>query len=129
MARLNAYCIDSDILIDYLRGIEKSRTFLVNSSNESRLYISVVSVVEIYAGKETENALKRQHISKFLQSFNILILEANIAAYAGQLRRDYQRPFADMIIAATAVHYQISLVTRNTKHFKDIKHLKVFQPY
>jgi predicted nucleic acid-binding protein len=48
------YCIDSDVLIDHLRGVEEARTFLLEASKQTTLYISVVSMVELYAGLETE---------------------------------------------------------------------------
>jgi len=47
---MKGYCIDSDILIDYLRGQSKARDFLLTSSKEKALWISIVSVVEIYSG-------------------------------------------------------------------------------
>lgn len=123
------YCIDSDILIDYLRGIEKARIFLLEKSKSIPLAISVVSVVEIYAGKETKDASKRKKINLFLNNFETIQLTPDVAKYAGELRRDYQLPFADMIIAASALSKNLTLVTRNTKHFNKIKNLKTFCPY
>lgn len=123
------YLIDSDILIDYLRGFENARTFLIHASQEVLVYISVVSVVEIYSGKETKEEAKRERIDRFLDNFEIIWLDPILAKYAGELRRDYQEPFADMIVAATALHYNLQLATRNTKHFEGIKALRVISPY
>src|SRR3990167_6900138 len=101
---MKGYCVDSDILIDYLRGQNKAREFLLSASKEQALWISIVSVVEIFSGKET-------------------------AKRAGELRRDYGRPFADMIIAASVLEFDLSLVTRNAKHFDKLKDLNTTKPY
>jgi len=65
----------------------------------------------------------------FLQSFNVIELSAALAQSAGMLRRDYGGPFADMIVAASALEHGLMLVTRNEKHFKSVKHLKLKIPY
>ena len=126
------YCIDSDILIDYLRGVEDARNFLIGAAEKGNVSISVVSIVELYAGKETRDEDKRKHIDEFLQSFVLIGLDGTLARTAGKLRRDYEKPFADMIIAATALEYNLCLATRNIKHF-DLLHkksrLQLLKPY
>lgn len=126
------YCIDSDILIDYLRGVENARSFLISAAEKSNLSISVVSIVELYAGKETKDEAKRKRIDEFLQSFVLIGLDRFLAQTAGKLRRDHEKPFADMIIAATALDYNLCLVTRNVKHFDMVRRksrLQLLKPY
>ena len=132
MEDIRGYCIDSDILIDYLRGIEYARVFLSDTGVQSTLFISTVSVVELYAGKETRNQEKRERLELFLGNFEIIPLNGIIARTAGALRRDYQKPFADMIIAASAIEYKLYLATRNIKHFQLLEKgtgLKLVKPY
>jgi tRNA(fMet)-specific endonuclease VapC len=112
------YCIDSDILIDYLRGIENARLFLIEAGKNATLYISVVSVVELYAGKETKQEEKRERIERFLKEFVVIPMDESLAQVAGEFRRDYGKPFADMIVAASAHTYHLRLATRNIKHFE-----------
>ena len=112
------YCIDSAILIDYRRGIEDARTFLSQASKDTTLYISVVSIVELYAGEETKQEEKRTHIERFLKDFVVIPLHESLAQIAGEFRRDYDKPFADMIIAANAHAYHLRLATRNITHFE-----------
>lgn len=129
MENIGGYCLDTDILIDYLRGISDARRFLFDTAVGAEMSISAVSVVELYAGKETRNAEKSKTLEDFLSAFRILPLTAEIAEKAGVLRRDYQKPFVDMIIAASAMAYGLQIVTRNTKHFESITGLKVLRPY
>ncbi|HAN62110.1 TPA: VapC toxin family PIN domain ribonuclease [Candidatus Azambacteria bacterium] len=126
---MKGYCVDSDILIDYLRGQNKAREFLLSASKEQALWISIVSVVEIFSGKETADTQKRAQIEAFLGNFSVIGLSYEIAKRAGELRRDYGRPFADMIIAASVLEFDLSLVTRNAKHFDKLKDLNTTKPY
>lgn len=116
-------------MIDYLRGISDARRFLFDTAVGAEMSISAVSVVELYAGKETKNAEKRKVLEDFLSVFRIIPVTFDIAKQAGVLRRDEQKPFADMIIAASAVAHGIHLITRNTRHFAAIKGLSVLRPY
>ena len=129
MEKMRSYCIDSDIIIDYLRGIPKARDFLVEAGDQTTLFISVVTVMEVYAGKDTRDTTKRDLIDAFLDGFHIVELPRSLAQHAGVLRREYGRPFADMVIAATAIEYSLILVTRNIRHFRGIKSLEIRQPY
>lgn len=129
MEDIKGYCIDSDILIDYLRGFNNARVFLLEAAKITDLYISVVSVVEVYAGKDTKNEGARKQIAEFLANFRIIELNYALAQYAGGLRRDYAKPFADSIIAATALTFQLTLVTKNTKHYLGIPDLHIETPY
>lgn len=123
------YCIDSDILIDYLRGFPDSRNFFLGASNGRVLFLSAINVVEIYSGKDTKEKHAREKIEEFLSNFKIIPLHETVAKRAGMLRRDYGKPFADTIIAATAIEYDLTLVTRNEKHFRGIAGLKILVPY
>ena len=129
MEDVKGLCLDSDVLIDYLRGTTNARDFLLEKVGKTPLFISVVGIVEIYSGKDTEIPEKKEIIEAFLANFRIIILTQGIAKRAGELRRDHQKPFADMIIAASAMEYGLPLVTRNIKHFRTIRGLRVLKPY
>jgi predicted nucleic acid-binding protein len=60
----------------------------------------------------------------FFQRHEVLPISQNIARRAGELRgqlsaRGMVREQADMLIAATAQVYQLTLVTRNTRDFEN----------
>lgn len=129
---VKGYCIDSDILIDFLRGIEKARDFLVGNAQKHALYISVVSVVELYAGKNMKRSAAIEEVERLIKNFEVVPLDRERARRAGTLRREYGIPFADAIIAATALDNAVGIVTRNVKHFRAIgkaKGLPLMQPY
>ena len=123
------YLIDSDILIDYLRGFPPSKDFLIDFKNKFFLFISVINIIEIYSGKDLKSPHKKKLIDSFLNEFEIIELDEKIAKKAGEIRRRYQMPFADAIISASAIENSCTLVTRNVKHFSKVKELKIFVPY
>ena len=75
MEKLKRYLIDSDILIDYLRGFSDSRDFLFDLKRKGILIISTINIVEIYSGKEIKNRKKKEIIDRFLSEFEIISLE------------------------------------------------------
>ena len=104
-----------------------ARDFLLDGQH---LYIiSTITVAEIYSGKETKHDEKQKRIEEFLQNFFIIPVTIQIAQRAGELRRDYNQPFADMIVAATALQNNMPLVTRNIKHYKEISSIVLIKPY
>lgn len=129
MEGVENYCIDSDILIDYLRGFHKAKDFFLAVYGERRVCISMISVVEIYSGASTKDTARKKKIDEFLTNFEIIPLTIEIAKRACFLRRELKMPFADMIVAASALEYRATLATKNIKHYQDVPALKILQPY
>ena len=121
--------VDSDIVIDYLRGFESAKSFFKESFQNRNLFLSVINIAEIYSGRDTKKPVKDHAIVSFLNNFQIAVVTPTIAKSAGILKRDYNAPFADALVAATALEYDFQLATRNIKHFKNIKRLKLLKPY
>jgi len=96
---------DSDVLIDHLRGVKAAQSFFESAERNSVLYLSVVPLTEIYSGKDTREPQKFKEVEKLVGNFEISLITSSIAKTAGLLRRDYQKPFADMLIAATVLEY------------------------
>ena len=88
-------------------------------SNDSPLMTSVVNVAEIHAGlRPGEEAQARRLIA----SLDVLPITAMIAVQAGQLVRTWARKgrtlaLDDMLVAATALEYRLTLATNNRKDF------------
>lgn len=114
---------DTNILIDYLNGIEKARTEI--ERHEQRL-VSVVTWMEVLAGARDE--AEEDVIDMFLRDFRIVDLTRRIARDAVEIRRTRRIRLPDAIVWASARAESALLVTRNTKDFpKDDPGLRV--PY
>ena len=43
--------VDSDILIDYLRGKKETKEFIIYLLKNSKCYLTPINIAEIYSGK------------------------------------------------------------------------------
>lgn len=119
--------IDTDVLIDYLRGEEAAIAFLENSTDS--LSVSVITVAELYAG--VREGTERRALDAFLTAFEAAPVDHGISQRGGLFRRDFGRShgvgLADALIAATAEATGATLVTLNQKHFPMLPRVTV--PY
>ncbi|MCY4014092.1 MAG: type II toxin-antitoxin system VapC family toxin [Gammaproteobacteria bacterium] len=112
--------VDTDILIDYLRGHPRAVRFVTESADD--IVVSAMSVAELFAGVRGEAHEPEQHtLRDFLELFAILPVTATIAKTGGIYRRDYAGShgvgLADAIIAATADAAEATLQTLNVRHY------------
>lgn len=119
-----AALFDTNILIDYLRDRPTARDFL--DAQAERPYISVASVVELYAG--LKNRREEQDVERMFAQANIVAATHEIAKRAGVFSRLYASSHGlddlDAIIAATAEQHGLRLATLNVKHFPMFPKLK-----
>lgn len=120
--------IDSDVLIDFLRGHHERirETFTAIQSKRLSGMVSIVSVIELYSGEDSANEKKRAVLEKLLSFLDVCPITDHCARRAGTIRRNYQLSLADAIIAASAMEEKIPLYTLNTKHFRGIGGLHLF---
>ena len=119
--------VDTDILIDYLRGRVEAIEFL--EAHVYNLNASAVTVAELYQG--VREGIERAKLATTLSAITILPLTEEIAEQAGLIRRQYKASMgcglADCMIAATALRHQLMLATLNAKHFAMLERVQV--PY
>jgi predicted nucleic acid-binding protein len=112
-----ALLIDTDVLIDYLRGRAEAVSYLEGLTEP--LSVSAVTVAELYAG--VREGAERTALEKFLAAFDVIPVDQAIALAGGLYRRDFGNShstgLADALIAATAEGRQATFVTLNDKHF------------
>ncbi len=115
--------VDTDILIDFLRGTSGAREFLLSALQDGVIYCSTITVAEVYAGmREPE----REKTSRLIDSLNIVDVTREIAEKAGKYKRDIKAQaleLDDCLIAATSFVQGAVLATGNGKHYPmpDIK--------
>lgn len=102
---------DTNILVDFLRGQPQAETELDLYESPA---ISVISWMEVMAGTTPQTESKTR---TFLQSFDLLEIDAKTAERAVHLRKTTRIRLPDAIIWATAQVHQCLLVTRNTRDF------------
>ena len=117
--------IDTDVVIDVLRGFEPTKEKIKELLENNELLISGITEAEIFAGKDMEIEEKREKIVKFLSKFKKINPNNRILQIAGKFRRRYGISLLDCIIAATAYTLNAKLFTRNKKDFKKMKEIEL----
>lgn len=103
------------------------------------LFLSVLTIGEIRKGIEKASDIKRKQklvlwlendISHLFHN-RILSITFEIADRWGRLQHQVKRPLPaiDSLLAATALHHDMALVTRNIKDFSDCPGLEIINPW
>ncbi len=126
------YLIDSDVVADYLKGIPLA-VQQVSAIARSDIGISIITYGEIYDGidgsydpKEAEAVFRT-----FLRLADVLPLNRSIMRQFASVRRHLRSrgqliQDMDMLIAATALHHNLILMTRNLSHFERIPSIMLY---
>jgi predicted nucleic acid-binding protein len=116
--------VDTDVLIDFLRGHPAAVTFI--TSNANRILISAIVAAELYAG--VKGQAEEVALSDLLSLFRQVPIELEIAKKGGLYKRDFGRShgvgLADAILAASANLENAELKTLNVKHYPMLKGIK-----
>ncbi len=121
--------VDTSVLVDYLRGHERAAEVLQREREASPLHASEMTRVEVLSGmRPAEEIATRELLSTLIWHS----VDADVAEGAGALGRMWLPSHrsidgADLVIAATAIHIDAQLLTRNVKHFPMFTDLKA--PY
>ena len=102
---------DTNILVDYLNGVEVARDELARYEDNA---VSIISWMEVMAGAQEAEAVK---VRAFLSGFSIVAVNAAIAEAAMTLRRERRLKLPDAIVWASALSLDRLLVTRDEKDF------------
>lgn len=103
---------DTNILIDFLRGVEAAHTEIASYDDKT---ISIISYMEVMAGTTPANEAATR---AFLQNeFDVVHLDGAIAERAIGIRREKSVKLPDAIIWATAAQRGLVIITRNRRDF------------
>jgi predicted nucleic acid-binding protein len=119
---MSSLLLDTDILINLLRGNVAARDFFANNLEESELLCSVISVAEIWVGMRPHEELATRRL---VDALKVIDVNQAIAMKAGSFKgtiKSHALELDDCLIAATALCTGATLATGNGKHYpmKDI---------
>jgi predicted nucleic acid-binding protein len=122
--------IDTGIFIEHLRARDKLATTLYRISDNSELFISSVSLYELYMGATTKE--KEKDVQSITEDLSVLPFTDTVAQKAAQIYHQLRLSnqmieFRDIFIAATCIVNELPIVTLNKKHFKRIDGLKILR--
>ena len=134
-----SYLIDTNVISELVRmKPESSVVEWFDAMPNSALYLSVLTLGELRKGVEKlPDTSRREKLRLWLEndlpiwfSDNLLSVDAAVADRWGRLLAEAGRPLpaVDSLLAATALHHDLRLVTRNGKDFK-FPGLEVVNPW
>ena len=125
---MSGFLLDTNVISEVIKPKPHSGvTRWIAAVDESLLYLSVVTLGEIRKGISSRlDRTRRSQLETWLKALvsrfedRILPVDLAIADRWGQLTGDcqlrgQQLPVIDGILAATALHYDLTFVTRNVK--------------
>lgn len=123
------YCLDSNVIIDYLRGNENIIR-LMDEARKAGNLLSICPIVyyEIVRGFKIANASKQ--LEKFMslyQTLSNLPFDMKVAEKAVEIYAQTHKQMIednDIYIAAISMVNDCTLVTSNVKHFSRVEGLK-----
>jgi predicted nucleic acid-binding protein len=112
-----------------LQGFENSKKLLKEVELGNFLaYFSTITEAELYSGKRMSIKSEQRTMERLFKMMHRVDVNGEIVRKAGELRREYGVELPNAIIAATALIVGAELVTRNIKHYKSIKKIKLRTP-
>ena len=126
-----AYLIDTDTIIFALRN-DKNVLAKFHENKDIPISISMITYSELIFGakrsqNEQKNMIKVNHIRDIypIEALNEGVMEVFADIKAKLIDNGIRIDDMDLLIAATAIYNDLTLVTNNTKHFKNIPNLKI----
>jgi predicted nucleic acid-binding protein len=122
------YLVDTDVLIDVSRNNEAAIDFLDQLGDSWS--ISIITALELIVGARNKKEVTQ--IDQLAAAYSAIPLTAKVGNSSYDLLRQFAKSHGlrvfDSLIAATAIEEDLTLVTRNKKHFQMISNLKLEIP-
>ncbi|MCC9076443.1 type II toxin-antitoxin system VapC family toxin [Litorilinea aerophila] len=128
------YLIDSDWVIDHLSDVQDAAEPLSRLAAEG-IAISIITYMEVYQGviRSPDPVQAQERFDALLEGIVVLPFSLSVARRCAQLRNHLKEQgkrvnarALDLIIAATALEYNLTLVTRNIADYDDIPDLELY---
>lgn len=125
------YLIDTNIIVYRLKNLGNvNANFLKNK--DKHMSLSVISYGELVFGAKKSKAVEKnmETVNAIKSIFPLLEITSEIMNIFGEIKAYTQKigktiDDMDLLIAATAITNNFTLVTHNMKHFENIPNLKV----
>jgi len=120
--------VDTSVLVEKIRMKKGFFDKLIDSSEQGKCELRTSSIVltELWMGESMNYKSSVDDVEKILRPIITMTIDGEIGKKAGELIRKKQADGFDALIAATTMVYNAELATLNTKYFRNIKGLKLY---
>jgi tRNA(fMet)-specific endonuclease VapC len=125
------YLVDTDWIIHSFRGRSDVDAKLEELSVEG-LNVSIVSLAELHEGiySATDPANAQAILDRFMRGVQVLNLDEEVSRIFGRERGRLRRLHRtvgdlDLLIGATAIRHDLTLLTNNRRHFELLEKLRI----
>jgi tRNA(fMet)-specific endonuclease VapC len=121
---------DSDVLIDFLAGVEPVASRMAGYLAQDQLETTAVTCFELLSGARAGN--RGDRVRRLVAALPVLALDREAAAQAARVRQQLEAAgtrigMADSLIAGIALNHGLPLWTRNRKHFERVEGLRIVE--
>jgi tRNA(fMet)-specific endonuclease VapC len=134
---LTRVCLDTDVLIDYLRKPSPEIKRIMECVLEKKLNACITSInaFEIWFGAflAPEKAKLTRCTEEFLGQLEVVDFDYESSVEAGHVLADLRKrgkpiEIRDLFVGCICKVSNMALITRNLKHYRRIRELKVLTP-
>ena len=123
------FLIDTNIGIYLLNGsLNVNGLIYIEPIINANYHLSVVTKIEML-GFEFKELQDFTDTKNFVEDGIIILLDNEIVEKTIEIRRTYKIKLPDALIAATAIVFNMTLLSRNDKDFTQIPELKYINPF
>jgi predicted nucleic acid-binding protein len=115
------FMLDTSVIIDSLNAKKGRTDYLMDLVQRQghTLACCAITVAEVYAGMRPK---EEQRTTLLLHSLELYPITFAVAELAGRLKSEHGKrgstlSLTDTLIAAVAIHYELTLITDNVKDF------------
>lgn|SRR3989344_1683716 len=124
-------CLDSDILINYLRREQRAINLFKKSQEEGKqLCTTSINSFELIKGIPRSSKVDKQKVLDFLSNFKIYEFDFEVSRIAAEIFENLKSngqmiDLTDIMIASTVIKNGETLATLNLSHFNRINNLQI----
>jgi len=125
---MEQYLIDTNVVSDYFSAsLPISGLNFMDAVIDAVPNLSVITQIELLCWKT--DSLEEQRVKDFIEDSVVLDITPNVILHCVDIRRNRKVKTPDAIIAATAIAYDLTLISNNEKDFSQINGLRFINPY
>ena len=135
MEAVKAICVDTDVIIDYLRGREPGESTLASWRKKAEVLITSITAFELLLGANLSSKREERtiEVESLLNQHEILAFARDSAKEAAEKGAELRAKGAlvdirDLLNASICLTKKIPILTKNKAHYERIPELTILTP-